>query len=528
MMAQITVSNMSFQYSDYYHPIFEKVNLILDTNWKAGLIGRNGRGKTTLLKLLLGIYEPSEGNIKLPCAMDYFPYENVEGYTNVMDIIKENIGGLRTMEIRMEEIIESNDKEHFDEYNILLDKYMQLDGYEVEANILKEFDLMKLNRELLERDFSTLSGGEKTAIQLIALFLKKNNFILLDEPTNHLDIDRKQMVTEYLSKKKGFIVVSHDRNFLDIVVDHIISINKSDITIEQGNYSSWKNNKDLKEQYELRTKLKLEKEIKQLERQIDQNKKWASAGERQKYEFKCHARANGAKRFQRQSRNSQDNIEKNIDTKKSLLLNFEEKKEFLLASEEILEDFLIKVEQLNFSYPNSNRNILKDVNFEIVPGERLWIRGKNGTGKTTLMKILTSDIKSDCIKYADGLKIAKVGQESTWTEGMVEDLFYELEGVNKENFEYFQSICQCFDVPQDYLERPIETYSNGERKKVDIARALSQNMNIVFLDEPLNYMDVYFREQLEEALLNCSAAIVFVEHDERFGENVATKRMNLY
>lgn len=110
----------------------------------------------------------------------------------------------------------------------------------MEANIQKEFDLMNLNKELLERDFLTLSVWEKTAIQLIALFLKPNHFILLDEPTNHLDAVRKEMVMGHLSKKKGFIVISHDRNFLDNVVDHIICINKTDITIEQGNYSSWK------------------------------------------------------------------------------------------------------------------------------------------------------------------------------------------------------------------------------------------------------------------------------------------------
>lgn len=527
-MPQITISNMSYQYSDFYHPIFEKVNLILDTNWKAGLIGRNGRGKTTLLKLLMGVLEPDSGYIKLPGGIDYFPYKNVAGYTKVIDIIKENIGGLRTMEVVMDEIISSNKQSRFDEYNTILDKYMQMDGYEMEANIQKEFDLMELNKELLERDFSTLSGGEKTAIQLIALFLKTNHFILLDEPANHLDVVRKEMVIGYLSKKKGFIVVSHDRNFLDKVVDHIISINKADITIEQGNYSSWKLNKDVKEQFELRTKLKLEKEIKQLECRIDQNKVWASAGEKQKYEFKCHARANGAKKLQRQSRNSQDNIEKNIDTKKYLLLNFEEKKQLIIEGEEFNEDWLIKVDRLDFTYPGSDRRILNNVSFEIKSGDRIWIRGKNGTGKTTLLKLLSSDFESDSVEYAEGLKIAKVEQEPTWTEGMVKELFYQLEEVDKKNFEYFQSICQCFEVPVDYLERPIETYSNGEQKKVDIARALSQNINLVFLDEPLNYMDVYFREQLEAALLECNTTLVFVEHDERFGENVATKKINLY
>lgn len=122
-MSQITISNMSYQYSSYYNPIFEKVNLVLDTNWKSGLIGRNGRGRTTLLKLLMGVLEPDSRYIKLPGGIDYFPYENVTGYTKVIDIIKENIGGLRTMEIVIDEIINSNNQGLFDEYNTILDKY---------------------------------------------------------------------------------------------------------------------------------------------------------------------------------------------------------------------------------------------------------------------------------------------------------------------------------------------------------------------------------------------------------------------
>lgn len=526
-MSQIKILNLCYQYSDFYHPIFKKVNLILDTEWKAGLIGRNGRGKTTLLNLLMGNLEPDSGCIELPCEIDYFPYENAEGYAKVIDIIKENIGGLRTMEIIMDEIISSNNQSRFDEYNTILDNYIQMGGFEMEAKIQKEFELMKLDKVLLQRDFSTLSGGEKTSIQLIALFLKANHFILLDEPTNHLDADRKEMIIRYLNKQKGFILVSHDRYFLDEVVDHIISINKTDITIEHGNYSSWKQNKDLKEQFEGQTKVKLENEIKQLERRIKQNKVWAAIGQKQKYHFLCKARANGVKKLQRQSKNSRNIIKKNIDTKKQLLLNFEEKKQLIIKGGEFNEDWMIKVDKLNFTYPGSNRRILNNLSFNINFGDRLWIRGKNGSGKSTLLKILSSDLESDSVEYAETLKIVKVEQEPIWTNEMVKELFYQLKEVNNESFEYFQSICQCFDVPDDYLIRPIETYSIGERKKIDIAMALSQNINLIILDEPLNYMDVYFREQLEAALLECKTTLVFVEHDERFGDNLATKTLNL-
>ena len=522
-MAQILISNMSYYYSDYYYPIFNNTNLILDTDWKTGLIGRNGCGKTTFLQLLYGAIKPNTGFIKSPCKIDYFPYEEKSNYKNVMDVIKENIGGLRTIELAMEDIIMSNSESRLEEYSDYLERYIQLNGFEVEVSIQKEFDLMKLDKSLLKRDYSTLSGGEKTAVQLIALFLKNNNFILLDEPTNHLDSEKKEMILNYLKKKKGFILVSHDRYFLDEVVNHIMAINKADITIESGNYSTWKQNKDWKEQFELQTKIKLENEIKQLGRRVEQTNSWAEIGYKQKYDFICNARTNGFKSYYRQRKRSQENIEKNIEEKKSLLLNFEERKKLVIEEAESDNEIILIVNNLDFTYPDSNKKIIDKMSFKINKGERLWIKGKNGSGKTTLLKLLGLDFKSDSIEYAEGLEIVKVDQEPAWKIGMVEDLFWNQKKADDERFEKFMAFCECFDVPKDFYHRPIETLSFGERKKVDIARALSQKTNLIILDEPLNYMDIYFREQLEEALLACNTTVIFVEHDERFGIKLATQ-----
>ena len=210
-MSKITINNMSYHYEDFYNPVYENVNLLIKTDWKLGLIGRNGRGKTTLLKLLTGELEPSAGNISIPLEVEYFPYDNECGYTLTGDIIKENVGKLKSMEDTMEEIISNNDEARFEEYGELQEQYLELDGYEMESKILKEMDEMGLDASLLEREFETLSGGEKTRIMLLTLFLRRKFFILLDEPTNHLDEAGKEAVIAYLQKKKGFIVVSHDR-----------------------------------------------------------------------------------------------------------------------------------------------------------------------------------------------------------------------------------------------------------------------------------------------------------------------------
>lgn len=264
-MSQIAIKDMTYYYDDYYHPVFEHVNLLLDSDWKTGLIGRNGRGKTTLLKLLLGELQPSIGKIELhEKKIGYFPYVCDDRYGITMDVIKENIAGLKTMDVQMEKLILDNDSDHMETYFQLHDQYKQLDGYEMESRIYKEFEQMQLDQSLLERNYATLSGGERTCMQIIALFLRKEAFVLLDEPTNHLDQQKKLTLSKYLKKKKGFILVTHDTEFLDQVVDHILAINKVNLSLE-------------------------------------------------KYPFASHARTNGTQAYMRQAKRAEEQIESNLE-----------------------------------------------------------------------------------------------------------------------------------------------------------------------------------------------------------------------
>ena len=197
-MAQIEIRDVTFYYDDFYHPVFENLNVNLNTDWKMALVGRNGRGKTTLLKLLEGSLEVSSGEIKRAGTVSYFPYSYDAEYTKTLDVIKECIGGLRTLEIEMAQyemgISDGDNGKYFE----LLNRYSELDGYEMESRIYKELALMRLSEGLLERDFSTLSGGEQTCMLIIALFLRKETFVLLDEPTNHLDKEKKEHLKQYL------------------------------------------------------------------------------------------------------------------------------------------------------------------------------------------------------------------------------------------------------------------------------------------------------------------------------------------
>lgn len=502
-MPQIIITDMSFSYKAFYEPIFEKVTLNLDTDWRLGLIGRNGRGKTTFLKLLHGELLPDSGKINLDTGTELFPYENKEKYPLTIDVIKENIGGLRTLEENLEDME-------------ALGRYLELDGFSMESLIKKEMYRMKLPEELLYRDFSLLSEGEKTKVLLIALFLKKDTYLLLDEPTNHLDIRGKKEVAEYLRRKKGFLVVSHDRGFLDEVADHILAINKSDITLEQGNFTTWKQNKDLKDEFEARAGGRLNREVKQLERHAGESRTWAGTANTQKYAFASHARTNGAKAYMGQAKRSEQQIRDKIEEKKSLLLNFESAKRLEFEQLETEDAWLVKGKEIMYSY--EGRELFFGLSFVVKQGDRIWIRGGNGAGKTTLLKLIMGRLSTRGITRAEGLKITEALQEPLWKEGYLKELMGE-EGINAENLE---KLCRLFDLPESLYDRPLETFSKGELKKIEIARALSMENHLILLDEPLNYMDIYFREQLEKAVLAINPTLVFVEHDEWFGERVAT------
>ena len=521
-MSKITINNVSYSFKEYYQPIFNNINISIDTDWKLGLIGRNGRGKTTLLKLINNELEPDVGHISKTVNTEYFPYFVDTKYKTTIDVIKENIGLLKSIEDLMDEIVLQNDATRFEEYQNLLEKYLELDGYNVEANVKKEFYMMGLSENLLEQDFDTLSGGEKTKMLIIALFLRRNTFVLLDEPTNHLDSDGKEAIYDYLSHKKGFILVSHDCELLDNVVDHIISINKSDISIEKGNYSTWLDNKNMTELYEFKTKERLEREIKDLEKNSAMKRSWGATANKEKAEFRTFGRSNDSRaaKFMRQAKNAERNIQKNLEEKKSLLKNFETVSDLGINQSNLEDDGLVTIIKLNFAYPN--KQLFNDFTFQIRNGDIIWIRGKNGTGKSTLLKLISGEIVSQNVISQDNLKISCSYQEPLWEKGLIDDLIDDLDFKNR-----FINICKDLDIKSLALDKPIETYSSGEKRKIDIARALATKNELLLLDEPLNYMDSHFREQLENAILTYKPTLVFVEHDEVFGKSIANRIIQL-
>ncbi len=522
-MAQISIHQMNFAYKEYLNPIFAGVNLQLDTTWRLGLIGRNGRGKTTLLRLLHGDLAPDQGQIASPVPTALFPYDYVLTYPNALDTVLENMGGLVSLSREMDALLMDNTGEALARYGDALTAYLALDGYSAESRVRKELYLFDMDEALLDRDFASLSGGEQTRLLLIALFLRKDAFVLMDEPTNHLDIAGRQALIRYLQKKQGFILVSHDRALLDGAVDHILSINKTDITVEKGNYATFKHNVDLREAYELRTRERLQREITHLEDLAKDKRTWSGRVEGKHYEFCSHARGFDSRSaaLMRHAKTAERKAEKNLEEKKALLRKLERPARLTLTQEEAA-GALVTLNGVSFAY--GDRKILEQLTLTINSGDVIWIRGENGKGKSTLLNLIAGDLAPDAgvIAKRSGLVISYARQHCKNTHGNVEELF-----ETREEYGRCVQIAMLFDLTRSHLARPIETLSSGEMKKLDIARALATNHQLLLMDEPLNFMDLLFREQFFEAVKTYAPTLVFVEHDEWFGEGVANSILTL-
>ncbi len=488
-MSLIQVTNLTFGYDGSYENIFENVSFQIDTDWRLGFTGRNGRGKTTFLNLLLGKYE-YRGSISASVDFSYFPYTVPNGSVMALEAVEQM----------------HPDYEYW--------------------RVAKEMAALELNEEVLYRPYSTLSNGEQTKLQLAVLFSKENNFLLIDEPTNHLDICGRELVSRYLQSKKGFILVSHDRAFLDGCVDHILSINKADIAVCRGNFSTWMENKQRQDAFEQAQNEKLKKEISRLEETAREKARWSDRVEATKIGFgPCDRGYIGHKAEKMMTRSKA--IEKRqtaaIEEKSKLLKNIERSDALKIIHTPFQTKRLVELKEVNISYGQSP--VCQNVSFEILQGDRIALQGANGCGKSSLIKLICGqDIPyTGQFWKGNGLKISYVSQDTSRLQGKIGDLAKE--GGVEESL--FLAMLAKLDVSKSQMERDMASLSAGQKKKVLLALSISQRANLYIWDEPMNYIDVLSRMQIEEVLLSSQPTILFVEHDKAFCENVATKIVQL-
>ncbi len=495
-MSLIEVRDLTFAYDGSYDNIFDSVNFQIDTNWKLGFTGRNGRGKTTFLNLLLGRY-PYTGSIVSTVDFEYFPYS----LPNDMLPVLEALSSVAP---------EAEDWQ-----------------------IMRELSLLEVPEDALDRPFHTLSQGERTKALLAALFLRENSFLLIDEPTNHLDIQGRKTLAQYLKRKRGFLLVSHDRAFLDRCIDHILVINRANIEVQRGNFSSWWENRQRQDRFELAQQEKLQKDIVRLKHSADTRKQKADAVERAKYSAGKKDGGLGilrpylgekSRKGQQQRLNLERRMDQAIHDKTQLLKNLEKQESLSLSPLQFHSSRLLEVADVSISYQGIP--ICSDLRFSVEQGDRIALVGKNGCGKSSLLKLIYGEPvpHSGELRKNDRLIISYVSQTTADMKGTLTEYARDW-GIDES---LFKTILRKLDFSRPQLEKNICEFSQGQKKEVMIARSLCQKAHLYLWDEPLNFIDVISRMQIEQLLLESQPTILFVEHDLAFVEKVSTKTVELH
>lgn len=497
-MSNIKTSNLSFKYSDSIENIFNNLNLDLDSSWKLGLVGRNGRGKTTFLNLLQGKLQGT-GAIQSKLEFNYFPL-NVKN------------------------------KEQLTLY--ALEEHVQFDQWELE----RELNLMQVDTNLIWRPFNTLSGGEQTKVLLALSFINKDAFPLIDEPTNHLDEKSRIQVVRYLQKhSQGYIVVSHDRDFLNQITNHILAIEHTEIHLYQGNYASYEDTKEKRDKFNQEKNEKLRGQIKALNESRQRIKGYSLQSENNKkasaHKNEIHADINKgffghkAAKIMKRSKNIERRMDKDIQDRKGLMTNVESVPELEMNFQPNYHSTLLETRHLDLKV--KDKKLFKDLNLIIRNRGIVSLEGKNGAGKSTFLKSILN--KSTDVTYqgilnlTNGLRVSYLPQDFVEYSGTLAE-FSQKEHLS---YEKILNVLRKMGFPRSSFETRIEEMSIGQQKRVSIAKSLVEEADFYLWDEPANYLDVFNQDQLIDVLRKTKPAMLLVEHDEYFISQVASKRIEL-
>lgn len=513
-MIEIGVSNLTKIFG--VDKIFENVTFDVKTKDKIGLIGRNGTGKTTLIKILAGYENFQNGQLNKRKGLTIGYLEQIPNYDDentVLDVLNEAFRHIEEIKIRMEQLERTFENLEGEELELAIKKYSSLhDSYEIaggynsKEKLYKILHGLEITEDMQNRKFNLLSGGEKTRVILGKILLEEPDLLLLDEPSNHLDIKSVEWLEEYLNAYQGTIVmVSHDRYFLDRVVNKIIELDQDGAQIYYGSYSKYVAEKELRFLQAMKEYESQQKKIKKMEEQIQRYRIWGEMRDSDK----MYKRAK--------------ELEKRLEKIEKINKPIVEKKTADFHMDVVVRTGKEVIRVNNISKTFESKKLFDNLSFTLFYKDSMCILGENGTGKSTVLKIILDDITSDGgdVKIGSNVKIGYLPQEVGFDKEDVSivDYFSYYYGISLG--EARKELAKILFTGEDVYKH-ISTLSGGEKSRLKLGMLIYENVNTLILDEPTNHLDIESREVLEENLINYEGTILFVSHDRYFVDKIAT------
>ncbi|WP_274970034.1 ABC-F family ATP-binding cassette domain-containing protein [Lachnoanaerobaculum orale] len=498
--------------------IIKDATFLVNEHEKVAIVGVNGAGKTTLLKILTGEESADSGSITLAkdAKLGYLrQINNVDSALSIIDELYTVIEPILNMEKRMSQMQEdmkhltgSELEELYSSYTALTHSYELMDGYAAKSRVVGILKGLGFEEIDFDRKINTLSGGQKTRVFLAKLLLEEPDIILLDEPTNHLDLRSIEWLESYLLNYKGaVIIVSHDRYFLDKIVSKVIDIENGNVQMYLGNYTDFSNKKQMLLDAKMKEYLNQQQEIKHQEAVITKLKQF----NREKSIKRAESRQKQLEKIER--------VEAPQTYSENMRLSLDISKE---SGKDVLT-----VHNLSKSF--DHKKLFWDINFEIKRGERVAIIGDNGTGKTTLLKIINGLLEPDTgeVIYGSNVSVAYYDQEHQVLH-MDKTLFDELSDTYPEMTNtQIRNILAAFLFTGEDVYKKIADLSGGERGRVSLVKLMLSKANFLLLDEPTNHLDIVSKDVLENALNNFPGTVCYVSHDRYFINKTATRILDL-
>ncbi len=498
--------------------ILQDASFHIEEREKAALIGNNGAGKTTLLRIIMQEISADSGQVVIAKdkKIGYLAqYQDIHGHHTIYEELMTTKQYILDMEDKIRSLEQEMKYVAGDKLESLMNSYTRLthqfeleNGYAYKSEIIGVLKGLGFNEEDYDKQIENLSGGQKTRVALGKLLISKPDILLLDEPTNHLDMESIAWLETYLLNYPGAVfIVSHDRYFLDKVVTKIVEIEAAQMRMYEGNYSAYALKKAQLRDAQYKAYLNQQREIKHQEAVITKLRSF----NREKSIKRAESRVKMLDKIQR--------IEKPMEIDNQMRISLEPR--FISGND------VLTVEGLSKAFPG--QTLFTDINFEIKRGERVALIGNNGTGKTTILKILNGIVEADAGRFSLGAKV-QIGyyDQEHHVLHMEKTIFQEISDTYPTLTETeIRNMLAAFLFTGDDVFKLISSLSGGERGRVSLAKLMLSEANFLILDEPTNHLDIASKEILEEALNSYTGTVLYVSHDRYFINQTATRIMDL-